>query len=82
MLVSLDDVNRAQITRTLQVSMPFFTGYEAFILDNLIGALDKGDKGTVSFVHQLLAQNRPNLNPHALSPNPNPNTNLLPNSKP
>tara|TARA_B110001469_G_scaffold85091_1_gene80536 strand:+ start:754 stop:861 length:108 start_codon:yes stop_codon:yes gene_type:complete len=29
--------------------MPFFTGYEAFLLDNLIGALDKGDRAQVSF---------------------------------
>jgi len=58
MLVSLDDVNRAQITRTLQVSMPFFTGYEAFILDNLIGALDKGDKGTVGFWLKIGLRNR------------------------
>ena len=28
--------------------MPFFTGYEAFLLDNLIGALDTGDRAKVT----------------------------------
>ena len=38
----MDDINALQLSRVLQLFLPFQTGYEAYILGQLIAALDSG----------------------------------------
>jgi hypothetical protein len=40
-LMSVDEVNVLRYTRGLQLSLPFLTGYEAYIIDQVIEALER-----------------------------------------
>ncbi|CAM9869363.1 unnamed protein product, partial [Ectocarpus fasciculatus] len=47
-LLTDDDVNAQRITRGLQFSLPFLSGYESFVLGEVIAAFDSGDKRYLS----------------------------------
>ena len=58
LLLSMDDVNALRISRILQFFIPFQTGYEAYLLAQLIEALDSGRKKDIAYVMKVAFQNR------------------------
>ena len=43
-IMGFDEVNKLRLSRALQLTMPFLTGYESHLLDLLISAMDDKDK--------------------------------------
>jgi hypothetical protein len=58
MVWSFDDVNGLLMSRQLQLFMPFQTGYEAYILGQLVEAMDSARKSDVKYVLNVAFQNR------------------------
>ena len=58
MLWSLDGVSALQLSRQLQLFLPFQTGFEAYIIGQLIEALDSGRATDVSFILRIAFKNR------------------------
>ena len=58
LLATLDDVNCLRLGRVLQLQITTLTGYEAHLLDEVIGALDSKDRAMLSSVLGLAMRNR------------------------
>ena len=58
MLFSFDEVNALRLSRPLQTFLPFATGYEAYIIGQLIEVLDSGRKRDIKYVLNISFQNR------------------------
>jgi len=57
-MASYDEVNGLMYTRTMQLFLPFQTGYEAYILAGLIEAYDSRDKTQINKMLNIAFQNR------------------------
>lgn len=58
MLWSYDEVNSLRFSRPLQTFLPFATGYEAYILDQLIEVMDTGRTKDIKYVLTIAFENR------------------------
>ena len=58
LLLTTDDVNALRITRGLHLALPFMTGYEAYLLDNVIGAFEGGDATELAHALAIGFRNR------------------------
>lgn len=57
-LQSYDEVNALLLTRQLQLFMPFQTGYESYVLGQIIEAFDSGRKKDIEYTLHVAFQNR------------------------
>jgi hypothetical protein len=57
-LLALDDVNALQLSRALQLQLPFQTGFEAYLTSQVIEALDRGDPAEVADILSVAFLNR------------------------
>ena len=57
-VVSMDSINALRLSRILQLFLPFLTGYEAYIIGQLIEALDSGRPRDIRYVLNVAFQNR------------------------
>jgi hypothetical protein len=57
-LSQFDEVNSLRLTRPLQAFMPFATGYEAYIIGQLIEGMDSGRKRDIKYTLNIAFQNR------------------------
>jgi hypothetical protein len=53
-----DHVNALRTTRLLQLSLPFFTGHEAYLLNTVISALESGDHDKINAALECAFRNR------------------------
>ena len=58
MLWSLDGVSALRLSRQLQLFLPFQTGFEAYIIGQIIEALDSGRRDDVSYILSIAFKNR------------------------
>jgi hypothetical protein len=58
MLWAFDNVNALQLSRALQLQLPFQTGYESYLTSQVIEALDRGDPSEVADVLSAAFLNR------------------------
>jgi len=58
LVTSSDEVNNLMYTRTMQLFLPFMTGYESYILAGLIEAYDQNDKHLISQMLEICFRNR------------------------
>jgi hypothetical protein len=58
MLHYFDEINGMRLSRLLQLFLPFQTGYEAYILGQLIEAMDAGRKSDIKYVLNVAFKNR------------------------
>jgi len=59
--LSIDEVNARRLTRALQLFLPFLTGYESFILSQVIQALDQIGRNKQRFHNKHTRFHRKNL---------------------
>jgi hypothetical protein len=57
-LSQFDEINGLRLTRPLQLFLPFSTGYEAYIIGQLIEVMDSGRKKDIKYVLHIAFQNR------------------------
>ena len=58
LVAQYDDINGARLSRALQLFLPFQTGYEAYIIGQLIEVMDQGRKSDLRYVLNIALQNR------------------------
>lgn len=58
LLYTFDPVNARQLGRILQLSLPFLTAYESYILSNVIESLDRRNYERLSYALDLAFMNR------------------------
>jgi hypothetical protein len=57
-LWAFDHVNAERLSRALQLSLPFQTGYECYVTSQVIEALDRGRKKDLDYILSMAFQNR------------------------
>jgi hypothetical protein len=57
-LWAFDHVNAERLSRSLQLSLPFQTGYECYVTSQVIEALDRGRKKDLDYILSMAFQNR------------------------
>lgn len=55
---SYDDVNALMLTRQIQLFMPYHTGYEAYVLGQIVEAFESGRKKDLQYTLSVAFQNR------------------------
>ena len=58
LLIRADQTNGLRLTRGLQNFLPFLTGYEAYLLDQVIGEFSGGDPKALKFVLSVAFENK------------------------
>ena len=55
---TMDEINALRLSRLMQNNLPFLTGYESYIVSQLIQALDGGNKKEIELALTVAFQNR------------------------